>query len=54
MPKEERFRELTNFRIEHYLAWLVAEGRHGDLTEEMKALRNVYDLWNMTIKTYEG
>ena len=53
MPKEERYRELENQRIEHYLAWLVKEGRFKDLTEEMKALRNVYDEWNMTIKTYE-
>ncbi len=53
MPKEERYRELENQRIEHYLAWLVKEGRYKDLTEEMKALRNVYDEWNMTIKTYE-
>ena len=53
MPEEERYRQLKNQRIEHYLAWLVAEGRYKDLTEEMKALRSVYDEWNMTIETYE-
>lgn len=53
LPQEDRYRELQNFRITHYLGWLVQNEKHEDMTKEMKALRMVYDEWNMTIENYE-
>ena len=50
--EEERFRKLKNHRIEHYLQYLVAEGRQAELTDEMKALHLIYDEWNISIETY--
>ena len=49
----DRYRELQNFRITHYLGWLVQEEKHKDMTDEMKALRLIYDEWNMSIESYE-
>ena len=54
LPQKQRYRELTNFRITHYLAWLVKEKKHKEMTEEMRALRLIYDEWNMTIENYEA
>jgi len=53
LPKEERYRGLQNFRITHYLGWLVQNEKHKDMTDEMRALRLVYDEWNMSIESYE-
>ena len=53
LPQADRYRELQNFRITHYLGWLVQKEKHEDMTKEMKALRMVYDEWNMTIENYE-
>ena len=33
--------------------FLIAEGRHKELTKEMKALRLIADTWVMPIKEYE-
>ena len=52
LPKEERFRELTNQRIEHYLEFLITNKRHKELTKEMNELRLISDTWNMSIKDY--
>ena len=54
LEQEDRYRQLQNFRITHYLAWLVKEKKYAELTDEMNALRLIYDVWNMSIESYEA
>lgn len=49
---EDRFRNLKNHSVIHYLQYLVANERQAELTEEMRALHLIYDEWNITIETY--
>ena len=53
LEKEIKWCGKENISIVHYLDFLIAEGRHKELTKEMKALRLIADTWVMTIKEYE-
>lgn len=52
-PRRSSFRGLRNFRITHYLEWLLKNERHSELTKELKDLRDVFDEWNLLIKDYK-
>ena len=53
LDKEIKWCGKENIRIEHFIQYLVKENRHAELTDEMKALRLIYDQWNMSIESYE-
>ena len=52
LEEEKRYRNLKSFRIEHYLGYLVQEGKYGQLTDQMKSLHAIYDQWNISINNY--
>ena len=52
LDKEIKWCGKENIRIEHFIQYLVKENRHAELTDEMKALRLIYDQWNMSIESY--
>ena len=51
-PREQRYRQLTNLSIVHYLQFLISNKRYSELDESLKELRLVYDESILEISPY--